>query len=180
MTIVNRTWQELLQKEFSKIYFKTLISYLEKEKNKKKIIFPPENKIFNAFEMTNVLDTKVIILGQDPYHSVNQAHGLSFSVKTENKLPPSLLNVFKELESDLGIMKAKHGNLQKWAKQGVLLLNSILTVESGKPGSHANKGWENFTDEVLIKLSKQQKNLVFILWGKKAQEKTKIINSYEK
>ena len=132
--------------------------------------------IFRALDLVRFKDVKVIILGQDPYHGPGQAHGLSFSVETGIKIPPSLQNIFTELQNDLGIKKPKHGNLEKWSNQGVLLLNSILTVERGKAGSHAAKGWETFTDKILSNLSAQRNNLVFILWGKKAQEKGAFLN----
>ena len=145
--------------------------FLNEETLKEKIIFPPSEKIFNAFYLTKFKDVKVIILGQDPYHGIGQANGLSFSVGKEIKIPPSLINIYKELESDLGLSRPNHGDLRKWSSQGVLLLNSVLTVEKGKPSSHADKGWESFTDQILLTLSDLQKNLVFVLWGKKAQEK---------
>ena len=175
---VNNNWLKLFDEEFKKEYFKDLNYYLKKEINNHKTIYPPLNKIFNAFNLTNFEDVKVVIVGQDPYHGVNQANGLSFSVGKKTKLPPSLLNIFKELESDLGYRRPEHGNLEKWAKQGVLLLNSVLTVEKGKPNSHVNKGWEIFTDKILVKLSNLKKNSVFVLWGVKAQNKAKIIDSY--
>ncbi len=170
------SWRNKLDKEFKKKYMLNLQIYLESEYNKKNI-FPPIKKIFNAFNLTKFRDVKVVILGQDPYHDFGQAHGLSFSVEKKIKHPPSLVNIFKELKSDLGIESPKDGNLEIWGQQGVLLLNSILTVEKGKPRSHENQGWETFTDNILIILSELEKNLVFILWGKKAQQKTKFINS---
>ena len=138
---------------------------------KNKIIFPPGNKIFNALNLTKFEDVKVVILGQDPYHGQNQAHGLSFSVEEGIRPPPSLKNIFKELESDMGIKQPEHGNLERWCNEGVLLLNSILTVEKSKPTSHSNMGWEQFTDKILSILNDLKRNVVFILWGKKAQEK---------
>mgnify|MGYP001274809602 CR=1 FL=1 len=173
---LDENWKKHLEKEFKKNYMKNLNKFLAKELSEK-IIFPPIEKIFYAFNLTTFEEVKVVILGQDPYHGLGQANGLSFSVEKKIKQPPSLINIFKELESDLGIKKPNEGNLEIWSQQGVLLLNSILTVENGKPGSHKGKGWEKFTDNILIRLSNLRKNLVFILWGKKAQEKTKIINS---
>ena len=136
-------------------------------------------KIFNALNTTKFDNVKVIILGQDPYHGVRQAHGLSFSVEKGIKPPPSLENIFKELKDDIGITKPNHGNLESWAHEGVLLLNSILTVEKNKPGSHKGRGWEIFTDKILSKLNDLKDNLVFILWGKQAQEKCNFINNHK-
>ncbi len=172
---LEKSWEMELEDEFGKEYMRNLSAYLRQEKSKNKIIFPPGKEIFNAFNSANFNDVKVVILGQDPYHGIGQANGLSFSVNKEVRIPPSLVNIFKELESDLGIKRPRNGNLKNWSEQGVLLLNSILTVEKGKPGSHANIGWEKFTDQILVRLSSIGKNLVFILWGKKAQEKIKII-----
>ena len=155
----------------------SLSSFLRSEKSKNKIIFPPGNKIFNALNLTTFENVKAVILGQDPYHGYDQAHGLSFSVEKGIKSPPSLKNIFKELESDLGIKQPDHGNLERWCDEGVLLLNSILTVEKSKPASHANVGWENFTDEILSSVNSLKKNVVFILWGKKAQEKGRFIST---
>ena len=171
------TWKEKLLDEFSKDYMKSLSNFLREEQERKKILFPLGSKIFNAFSLTKFEDVKVVILGQDPYHGEGQAHGLSFSVEKGVPPPPSLENIFKELKSDLGIEKPSHGNLQSWGEQGVLLLNSILTVEKGRPGSHAGKGWETFTDTVLFKLNCLRRNIVFILWGKKAQDKGDFINT---
>ncbi len=173
---LDESWRNNLENEFKKEYMVSLKNFLEKEFINK-TVFPPVEKIFNAFNLTKFNDVKAVILGQDPYHGYGQANGLSFSVERKTKEPPTLLNIFKELESDLGFEKPADGNLKMWSKQGVLLLNSILTVENGKPRSHENQGWEKFTDNILEKLSNLEKNLVFILWGKKAQEKTKIINS---
>ncbi len=174
---LDNVWENKLKDEFEKEYMKNLSNFLNKEKLTK-TIYPPGSEIFNAFNLTFFQDVKVIILGQDPYHGFGQAHGLSFSVKHSVKPPPSLHNIFKELETDIGIAKPNHGNLEKWSKQGVFLLNSILTVEKNNPGSHSNKGWEKFTDKVLKELSSLKKNLVYILWGKKAQEKGNFINKY--
>ena len=144
----------------------TLSKFLRNEIRLGKSIYPPAKEIFNAFTFTPFPETKVVILGQDPYHGPQQAHGLSFSVRDNIQIPPSLKNVFTELKNDLNISPPKHGNLTKWAIQGVLLLNSCLTVEKGKPGSHKNKGWETFTSFVLKEISQRKNNVVFILWGK--------------
>ena len=170
------SWLKILNDEFEKPYMKNLSIFLNSEKKKNKIIYPPGSKIFNALNLTPFTSVKVIILGQDPYHGQNQANGLSFSVEIGNKIPPSLQNIFKELYSDLNIYPSQHGDLSNWAKQGVLLLNTILTVEASKPSSHSNKGWEIFTDKILHSLSSLKDNLVFILWGKKAQEKISLID----
>ena len=169
--ILENSWKEKLLEEFNKDYMRSLSEFLRSEKLKNKIIFPPGNKIFNAFNLTKFEDVKVVILGQDPYHGYNQAHGLSFSVEEGIRPPPSLKNIFKELESDIGIKQPEHGNLDRWCSEGVLLLNSILTVEKSKPASHSNMGWEQFTDKILSILNDLKRNVVFILWGKKAQEK---------
>ena len=172
---IEETWKNHLIHEFEKDYMKSLSNYLRNEKKSSKDIYPPSHLIFNAFELTKFDDVKVVIIGQDPYHGHGQAHGLSFSVAHGIKTPPSLRNIHKELNDDLGIPVPHHGNLSKWAAGGVLLLNTILTVEKGKPGSHANQGWEVFTDSVLRVLNQKKKNIVYILWGKKAQEKSSII-----
>ena len=169
--ILENSWKEKLLEEFNKDYMRSLSEFLRSEKLKNKIIFPPGNKIFNALNLTKFEDVKVVILGQDPYHGHNQAHGLSFSVEEGIRPPPSLKNIFKELESDMGIKQPEHGNLERWCNEGVLLLNSILTVEKSKPTSHSNMGWEQFTDKILSILNDLKRNVVFILWGKKAQEK---------
>ena len=170
------SWLKILNEEFEKPYMKNLSIFLNNEKKNNKIIYPPGSKIFNALNLTPFTSVKFIILGQDPYHGQNQANGLSFSVEIGNKIPPSLQNIFKELYSDLNIYPSQHGDLSNWAKQGVLLLNTILTVEASKPSSHSNKGWEIFTDKILHSLSSLKDNLVFILWGKKAQEKISLID----
>ena len=170
------SWLKVLKDEFEKPYMKNLSIFLNREKNNNKIIYPPGSKIFNALNLTPFTSVKVIILGQDPYHGQNQANGLSFSVEIGNKIPPSLQNIFKELNSDLNIYPSQHGDLSNWAKQGVLLLNTILSVEASKPSSHYNRGWEIFTDKILHSLSSLKDNLVFILWGKKAQEKISLID----
>jgi uracil-DNA glycosylase len=178
MTIqINDTWKKALQHEFSKPYFQEIVHFLKTEKAAGKIIYPPGSLIFNAFNLTNFDDVKVVILGQDPYHGAKQAHGLSFSVLEGIKPPPSLANIFKELKSDIGInMPENYGNLTHWAKQGVLLLNAALTVRDGEPLSHAKFGWAKFTDAVIETLSDEKENIIFILWGKFAQEKKVLID----
>ena len=172
---IEKSWFTHLSSEFEKDYMKKLSLFLKEEK-KTKTIYPLGSKIFNAFNLTPFSKVKVVILGQDPYHGPNQANGLSFSVNKSFPIPPSLKNIFKELFDDLGIQPPNTGCLERWSNQGVLLLNTYLTVEKGKPGSHRNIGWERFTDNVLCKLSENKKNLVYLLWGKHAQEKAKIIN----
>ena len=170
------TWLEHLKDEFNQDYMIKLKSKLLELKKNKIIFYPPGKQIFNAFNLTPLDKVKVVILGQDPYHGRGQAHGLSFSVKDGVQPPPSLENIFKELKSDIGLARPKSGSLEKWAKEGVLLLNTVLTVEKSKPASHQNKGWEIFTDKVLSLLNEEKTNLVYILWGKKAQEKGTFLN----
>lgn len=153
-----------------------LRDFLFQEKQAQKIIYPPSKQIFSALNTTPLADVKIVILGQDPYHGPNQANGLSFSVQKGIALPPSLRNIFHELHTDLGIPAPRHGDLTKWAKQGVLLLNSVLTVEAGQPTSHQKQGWEAFTDEVIDVLNEQREHVVFILWGAYAQRKGQRIN----
>ena len=172
---IEKSWLTQLSSEFEKDYMRKLSLFLKEEK-KTKTIYPSGSKIFNAFNLTPFSKVKVVILGQDPYHGPNQANGLSFSVNKSFPIPPSLKNIFKELYDDLGIQPPNTGCLERWSNQGVLLLNTCLTVEKGKPGSHRNIGWERFTDYVLSKLSENKKNIVYLLWGKQAQEKAKIIN----
>ncbi|AIO18813.1 Uracil-DNA glycosylase [Candidatus Izimaplasma bacterium HR1] len=169
-------WHDYIEKEKQKDYFKKLEDFTEKEYETKEI-FPPYKDIFNAFNYCPFVDTKVIILGQDPYHDFNQAHGLAFSVKKGNKIPPSLRNIYKELNSDLGLSVPEHGELTNWAKQGILLLNTILTVEAHKPMSHSKKGWETFTDNVIRELNKDSKPKVFVLWGNNARKKNILIDN---
>ena len=172
---LHNTWKEKLLPEFKEDYMKNLSAFLREEKAKKKTIYPSGKKIFNALNLTDFHEVKVVIVGQDPYHGEGQANGLSFSVEHGIAKPPSLRNIFKELKSDLGIEEPIHGNLTGWGKNGVLLLNSVLTVEAHKPGSHYNRGWERFTNKILELLSENEK-VVFVLWGKKAQEKVASIN----
>ena len=173
---IHHSWLREIEEEFKKPYMKSLRSFLIQEKSRGARTFPPSDQIFTAINETSLDDTKVVIIGQDPYHQINQAHGLSFSVNPEIKIPPSLVNIFKELKDDLGCELPNHGFLQSWADQGVLLLNSILSVEEGKPGSHANKGWEIFTDK-LVEVLNQRRDLVFILWGNYASIKGKKIDA---
>lgn len=176
MTHFKSGWSDYLNPEKDKHYFKALDSYLKSKKNLN--IYPPKDSWFKALEYSSFDKTKVIILGQDPYHQEGQAEGLSFSVPKGIVIPPSLRNIFKELQSDdVSFSKPEHGNLVSWANQGVLLLNSVLTVEQNSPASHANKGWENFTDKVIQILSSSKTNLVFILWGAYANKKSELIDS---
>lgn len=170
------SWQQVLGDEFSKDYMKKLRQFLVEEKQRGKVIYPPGPLIFNALNATPFDQVKVVILGQDPYHGPNQAHGLCFSVQAGVALPPSLKNIFIELKQDLGVDNDKKGCLQAWAEQGVLLLNSVLTVERGQAAAHQGKGWEQFTDVVIEKLNEQRSGLVFILWGGYAQRKGAIID----
>ena len=173
---IDESWKNLLSEEFKKPYFNDIRAFV-KEEYKRKIVYPKGRDVFNAFNSTPVSKVKVVILGQDPYHGPNQAHGLCFSVLEGVPVPPSLKNIYKEINLDLGIGISKSGFLQKWANQGVFLLNSVLTVEKGKANSHRNCGWEFFTAKVIERLSEARKGLVFLLWGKSAQEKEKIIDS---
>lgn len=170
------TWQDVLAGEKEKPYFTEMMTFLNQEKAKGKIIYPPAQDIFNAIKTTPFDKVKVVIIGQDPYHGPNQAHGLCFSVRKGIQPPPSLVNIFQELHSDLGIPIPTHGNLQKWAEQGVLLLNTVLTVEAGQAHSHAKNGWETFTDRIIKELNERHQGLVFLLWGSHAQKKCEHIN----
>lgn len=172
---INAAWKEKLGDEFEKPYFETLASFVKKEYSEKKI-FPQGSEIFNAFEKCPFEKVKVVILGQDPYHGPGQAHGLSFSVREGIPFPPSLMNIFKELKNDLQVPVPPHGNLERWAEQGVLLLNATLTVEAHKAGSHQKKGWEEFTDAVIRKLAEEKEGLVFMLWGAYAKKKAAFIS----
>lgn len=171
------TWESALELEKQQPYFQDMLAYVANERAAGKVIYPPKNDVFSAFEYTRLADVKVVILGQDPYHGEGQAHGLSFSVKTGIKPPPSLANIYKELGQDIeGFHIPSHGYLLPWAKQGVLLLNTVLTVEQGKAHSHAKIGWETFTDKVIQQLNSKTQGLVFLLWGAHAQKKGKIID----
>lgn len=168
---LDKTWETLLQNELEKPYMQELWSFLLQERALGKTIYPPDDQIFAALNLTPFDNVKVVILGQDPYHGPKQAHGLCFSVQPGMTPPPSLVNIFKELSTDVNFKIPDHGNLESWAKQGVLLLNNVLTVEDGKAGSHHLKGWETFTDKVIEILNQQKEHLVFILWGNPAQKK---------
>ena len=169
-------WKKLLKKEFEQPYFEQMALHLKTEKQQGKIIYPPGAFIFNAFNSTPIDQVKVVILGQDPYHGAGQAHGLCFSVQTGVPPPPSLINIFKELNEDLGVAIPSHGNLSAWATQGVFLLNASLTVRAGEPMSHSKIGWAQFTDNVIKKISTEKTKVVFLLWGKFAQEKKVLID----
>lgn len=173
---IEDSWKQVLKDEFKKPYFEQIALHLKTEKSQGKIIYPPGSLIFNAFNSTPIDNVKVVILGQDPYHGPNQAHGLCFSVQNGVPPPPSLINIFKELQDDIGINIPNHGNLSHWAQQGVFLLNASLTVRAGEPMSHAKIGWATFTDTVIKKISDIKKHVVFLLWGKFAQEKRVLID----
>ena len=170
------SWKSRLLPEFEKPYMKELKAFLQEELRQKKRIYPPGPKYFNAFNTTPFSDVRAVIVGQDPYHGFRQAHGLSFSVPVGVAVPPSLLNIYRELKSDLNIPLADHGCLRAWAEQGVLLLNSSLTVEAGKAGSHRGRGWEEFTDKIISLLNEEKDQLVFFLWGSPAQRKGSIVD----
>jgi uracil-DNA glycosylase len=172
---IEDSWKEVLIDEFQKPYFQQLKSFLVEEK-KQYAVYPPGNLIFNAFDQTPFDKVKVVLLGQDPYHGKGQAHGLCFSVSNGIKPPPSLVNIFKEIKNDLGIAVPSHGNLESWAKQGVLLLNATLTVRANQPLSHHKKGWEIFTDRVIETLSTKKTGIVFLLWGNNARIKEQLID----
>ena len=174
---IDDTWREVLRKEFTAPYFLEIKKFLQAEKQKGHVVFPPGKFIFNAYNLTPFDKVKVVILGQDPYHGKGQAHGLCFSVQHGVKAPPSLVNIFKELKKDMNIDPPSHGNLESWAGQGVFLLNAILTVEKDKPASHQHIGWQNFTDATIRYLNSGRENLVFMLWGNYAQQKASMIDS---
>ncbi len=173
---IEQSWKDALKGEFEKPYFKKLADFVRAE-YKTKTIYPPAGLIFNAFNLTPFNRVRAVILGQDPYHGPNQAHGLCFSVQHGVQTPPSLKNIYKEIHDDLGLEIPDHGNLEHWAKQGVLLLNATLSVQAGNAGSHQHKGWEEFTDAVIKTLSSQKEDLVFMLWGRYAQEKGEVIDT---
>lgn len=173
-TIINKTWAKILKSEFEKDYFKELKSRLD-DLYLKKTCYPTKENIFSSFRNCTFNSLKVVILGQDPYHGINQANGLAFSVNKGQNLPPSLNNIFKEISIDMNTTVRNNGHLIDWSKQGVLLLNSVLTVEDGKPGSHSKIWWEKFTDEVIRTISKEKSNIVFMLWGSFAKKKEKLI-----
>ena len=173
---IHQSWKTLLQEEFEKPYFKSLVDFVKAEYNNG-VCYPPGNQIFSAFDYCPFNDLKVVIIGQDPYHGVGQANGLCFSVNDGVAHPPSLINIFKELDSDIGKPYPKSGNLEHWAKQGVLLLNATLTVRANEAGSHQKKGWETFTDAVINTISEKKEGVVFLLWGGFAKKKVKLINA---
>lgn len=173
---LTKDWSEQLDFIFKQDHYRHLLEFLEYESTHNKTIYPPKDQIFTAFNLSSFKNTKVIILGQDPYHNEGQAHGLSFSVPDGVRVPPSLRNIYQELSSDLSITPSQSGNLTHWATQGVLLLNSALTVEKNLPGSHAKSGWVDFTDTVIDILNEKKQNLVFLLWGAYAQKKTELID----
>lgn len=176
MAAISGDWLEALKGEFKKEYYKKLFAKVSEE-YKTRLIFPPANDIFNAFHYTPLKEVKVVILGQDPYHGENQAHGLCFSVKPNVEIPPSLVNIYKELQDDLGCSIPNHGYLTKWAKQGVLMLNTVLTVRAHQANSHRGIGWEEFTDAAIRVLNEQDRPIVFILWGRPAQMKKSMLNN---
>ncbi|MBI3212015.1 MAG: uracil-DNA glycosylase [Simkania negevensis] len=174
---IERSWHEMLKEELQKEYIQKIKGFLREERERGAVVYPPPSLIFHAFSKTPFSKVKAVIIGQDPYHGAHQAHGLSFSVQKGIPIPPSLKNIYKELQDDLGIPPASHGCLEKWAEQGVLLLNATLTVRAGEPHSHAGKGWELFTDAVVEKLAEREDPMAFILWGKWAKEKgEKVLN----
>jgi len=176
MIQIGNDWDDILKEEFEKEYYKNLQSFLENER-KLTEVYPPEEDVFNALRFSPYSKTKVVILGQDPYHEPNQAHGLCFSVNKGIKIPPSLVNIYKEIQADLGFTPPNHGCLVDWAKQGVLMLNTVLTVRRGEANSHRGRGWEILTDKIVEELNKHEKPLVFILWGANAKSKQSVITN---
>ena len=176
MGAIQNDWLEAVGGEFHKPYYKELYEFVKEEYNTK-TVYPPADDIFNALHLTPLKDVKVLVLGQDPYHNVNQAHGLSFSVLPGQKVPPSLQNIYQELHDDLGCYIPNHGYLEKWAKQGVLMLNTVLTVQAHKPNSHQGKGWEQFTDAIIEAVNTQDRPIVYLLWGRPAQRKVPMLNN---
>lgn len=178
MVYIGNDWDNVLEGEFEKDYYKKLEEFLEAE-YREHTVYPPKENLFNALKFSSYEDTKVVILGQDPYHEPNQAHGLCFSVNKGVKVPPSLVNIYKEIQSDLGLIPPNHGCLEDWARQGVLLLNTVLTVRRGEANSHKGKGWEIFTDRIVKLLNEREKPMVFILWGANAKLKKALITNKE-
>lgn len=176
MSMIQNDWLPALKQEFSKPYYRELFQFVSNEYNSTQV-FPPSEDIFNAFHLTPLSEVKVVIIGQDPYHNVGQAHGLCFSVKPDVEVPPSLVNIYKELHDDLGCSIPNNGYLVKWAKQGVLMLNTVLTVRAHQANSHRGRGWEEFTDAAIRALNEQNRPIVFILWGSPAQAKAKMLNN---
>lgn len=175
MTFSN-DWDEILKDEWQKPYLQGLFAFLKQDYDEHRV-YPPKREVFNALKYTSFEETRVVIIGQDPYHGFGQAHGLCFSVREGVKLPPSLVNIFKELESDVGRRFTQNGDLTYWARQGVLMLNNVLTVREGQPQSHKDMGWEQFTDRIISELDKKQTPVVFLLWGKPAEKKAEIITN---
>ena len=173
---IEQSWKNALADEFGKPYFESLVRFLHKEKADGQVIYPPGSQIFRAFDLTPVEQVKVVILGQDPYHGPGQAHGLSFSVPANVPAPPSLKNIFKEIETDLGVQMSGYPDLEKWARQGVLLLNAVLTVRGGQAASHSKIGWQEFTDAVIRYISDNCEGVVFMLWGNFARSKAELID----
>lgn len=176
MAAINNDWIPAIEQEFRKDYYRKLYTFV-KEEYSKTVVYPPADEIFNAFHFTPLSKVKVLLLGQDPYHNVNQAHGLSFSVKPGNEIPPSLQNIYKELQDDLGCYVPNNGYLKKWADQGVLLLNTVLTVRAHQANSHQNQGWEMFTDAVIQAVNAQDRPIVYLLWGAPAGKKAAMLNN---
>ncbi len=176
MGAIQNDWLEAIGEEFRKPYYKELYDFV-KEEYSTTAVYPPSDDIFNALHLTALKDVKVLVLGQDPYHGANQAHGLSFSVLPGQKIPPSLKNIYKELQDDLGCYIPNNGYLEKWAKQGVLMLNTVLTVRAHKPNSHQGKGWEHFTDAIIEAVNKEERPIVYLLWGRPAQSKIPMLNN---
>ena len=176
MGAIQNDWLEAVGGEFHKPYYKELYEFVKEEYNTK-TVYPPADDIFNALHLTPLKDVKVLVLGQDPYHNVNQAHGLSFSVLPGQKVPPSLQNIYQELHDDLGCYIPNHGYLEKWAKQGVLMLNTVLTVQAHKPNSHQGKGWEKFTYAIIEAVNTHDRPIVYLLWGRPAQRKVPMLNN---
>lgn len=176
MNLIGNSWDNILEEEYKKDYFKKIVLYINKA-YKERPIYPPKSYILRALNLTDYRDVKVVILGQDPYHGVGEANGLAFSVNDGIKLPPSLKNIYKELKNDLNIEEATKGDLTCWAKEGVLLLNSVLTVEKDKPASHKNLGWEQFTDAIIKKVNEKEESVVFMLWGNFARSKKTLITN---
>ncbi len=174
---IEPSWKAVLQEEFDKPYFAEVVNFVKAEKAAGHTVYPPGGLIFNAFDKTPFDKVKVVILGQDPYHGYGQAHGLCFSVPRGVKAPPSLINIFKEIENDLGVAPPNHGCLERWTEQGVFLLNAILTVRANTPASHSSIGWQTFTDAVIRKISDEKTGVVFLLWGNFARAKKELINT---
>ena len=173
-----KTWESIINDERDKEYFQSVLAFVDQQRNSGKIIYPPQEQVFNAFDMTPFESVRVVILGQDPYHGANQAHGLAFSVLPGVKIPPSLRNMYKELAQDIeGFEIPNHGYLDSWASQGVLMLNTVLTVEEAKAHSHAKCGWETFTDAIITELNQRSEPIIFLLWGAHAQKKGQAIDS---